>query len=106
TVSASVSSPCGGLSVQGKTRVVELDLDIDADNDDALGTPERDEEEELAEFTHWPTGEAPGKMALTNTFDYDADGLPGYIDGINMFDVDTIEVDDEGGEEMLVPLIF
>ncbi len=106
TISANVASPCGGLYVHGKTRVIELDLDVDSDNDDSLDSPERDEDEELAEFAHWPTDDTPGKVALTNIFDYDGDGLPGYIDGINMFDTVDITDDDEGGEEMLVPLVF
>ena len=105
-VGASVYSPCGGLSVQGKTRLVELDLDIDGDNDDSLDEPERDNDEEQAEFSHWPTDESPGKVALTNIFDYDNDGLPGFIDGINVIDVDGIYEDDEGGDEMLVPMVF
>lgn len=106
TISANVASPCGGLSVQGKTRVLELDLDVDSDNDDSLGSPERDEDEELTEFAHWPTDDTPGKVALTNIFDYDGDGLPGYIDGINMYDLVDHEDDDVGGQDMLVPLVF
>lgn len=106
TVSATSSTACGSLSVQGKTKAIELDLDIDADNNDGLDEPARDEDEEELEFAHRPIDDTPGKVALTNTFDNDHDGLPGYIDGINMFDVDTITADDEGGHDMLVPLIL
>lgn len=53
----------------------------------------------------WASDDFPGKVMLTNTLDTDHDGLPGYADGLNMFDVETIDVDDAGGHNMLVPLV-
>ncbi len=64
--------------------VVAVDLDVDSDNSDQLGTPERSVHEEQLEDE---VG-APGKRLLVNSDDVDRDNIPDFLDG---FDLDGQE---------------
>ena len=63
--------------------LLKVDLDIDSDNTNGAGAPDRSAAEETLE----DDDEKPGKLIAVNNGDFDTDGIPDYADG---FDGETL----------------
>lgn len=87
-------------TTRGTFRVNGLDLDIDSNNNQWLQDPARSIEEERIEDREG-SSDYPGKVIPLNDGDRDADGVPDFADGMNIF---GNEGTDAGGR--LVPLIL
>ena len=61
---------------------ITVDLDIDSDNNNALRAPDRSAAEETIEDDNAESG----KYIIVNNGDLNANGVPNFADGINMFD--------------------
>jgi len=64
--------------------VVRADLDIDSDNDNALGRPDRSPEEEIMEDVAGDP-DKPGKILFANTGNEDGDDVPNFADGFDLY---------------------
>ncbi|HAD03422.1 MAG TPA: hypothetical protein DCF93_01815, partial [Desulfuromonas sp.] len=80
----------GDLEIRGdKLAIPTLGADLDLDSDNNAGTqadgtphpPNRDAQEDLIE----DLAGAPGKVLLPNLLDVDGDQVPGFADGIDLF---------------------
>lgn len=84
--------------------VIESDLDLDSDNDDATAPPDRtDGEDAIEDLASDPVH--PGKYLLLNHDDGDGDGVPDFADG---FDLDGLPgtADDCTAGEAFVPVVL
>lgn len=61
-----------------RTTALSVDLDVDSDNDFVL---ESSEQEDQLEFLR----DTPGKIVVANRLDYNANGVPGFADGIDRY---------------------
>ncbi|MBM4091859.1 MAG: hypothetical protein FJ276_20885, partial [Planctomycetes bacterium] len=61
-------------------QVVSVDLDVDSDNNDGAGLPERSLAEDLREDA-WRD---PGKRLVVNADDADCDNIPDFLDGFDL----------------------
>jgi hypothetical protein len=78
-----------------------VDLDVDSDNNNALGAPDRsDLEDQYEDRENDP--DHPGKFVLVNDGDKDNDGIPDFADGFGAFGNDSYQT--EG--EQFTPLVL
>lgn len=100
-VNLELEAPDGQVvKTEGTFRVNGLDLDIDSNNSDGFNAPERSRNEELIEDLGAGI-DYPGKIIQINNGDTDADGVPDFADGMNVFGNDGA---DAGGR--FVPLVL
>ena len=87
--------------------VVETDLDIDSDNNDAMSVPDRDDDEDKIEDV-WQDATKPGKFVVANINDDDRDYIPDFADGFNRdaAEPDPEPEDDANVNDSFVPLIL
>lgn len=79
-----------------------VDLDIDSDNNNGLGAPDRSIAEDAVE-DEIGDDTKPGKVILVHNFDSDGDGIPNYADGYDLSaDIATDDVDSRS----FVPLVL
>jgi hypothetical protein len=98
-------SPEGVISSSGppddivKFNVLKYDLDVDSNNNDGTGPPQRSIFEEGIENKE---GE-PGKYIMVNDDDDDDDGIPDFADGFNLYGGTS---DAPGSSEAFIPLVL
>ncbi len=83
----------------------QIDLDIDSDNNNGYGPPDRTGEEDVAEDQNGGEPPATGKFVRPNLDDTDQDGIPDYADGFNWDGVPGSE-DDTTANEQFVPIVL
>ncbi len=71
----------GGPTYTDRIRTTTLSVDLDVDSDNDLTVERTEEEEDQLEFLE----DKPGKIVVANRLDFNADGVPGFADGINRY---------------------
>lgn len=100
----------GTSVVTGGLQVIRgVDIDVDSDNDDGYGMPDRTVAEDSVEdvscagITNAADLVHPGKVLYANIGDSDGDGIPGYADG---FDLGSTILDNGSRNDRFAPLVL